>query len=350
MQDKSSQLLPGLGKVQSAIQDPLQTYIVNAGNQLTEQGCRLMRQHQHKTERSAKVRILSFGEVLWDIIEDQSHIGGAAFNLAAHAGRCGLEPYLFTSVGADELGRGILREMDRLKVSRKYVQTDSKHPTGTVTVKLSATGQPSYTIHTDVAWDFIDADKRIISALASENYDVVCFGTLVQREKTSRESLLNVLESLKTVPSFCDVNLRQNYYSRELLAAGLKRTTVLKLNDSEVTVLSKLLFGRRMIDAEFAQALQNDYPIRIILVTMGDKGCLVAENGNVEMLGGHKVEVADTVGAGDAFSAAFLSGWLQGRSAVEAAEMGNILGAYVASQNGAIPDYDDEIRAKLEVG
>jgi fructokinase len=310
----------------------------------------LTKQNKHEMKKSAKVRLLSFGEVLWDIIEDRSHIGGAAFNLAAHAGRCGLESYLFTSVGADDLGRGILKEMDRLNVSRKYVQTDGKHPTGTVTVKLSATGQPSYMIHKDVAWDFIEARNGVVRGMAAENFNVICFGTLVQREKTSRESLVNVLESLKNIPAFYDVNLRQNYYSRELLMAGLKRTTVLKLNDGEVTVLSDLIFGKNMKEADFVKALLNEYPIKIILVTMGEKGCLVAEKGKVEMLGGHKVKVADTVGAGDAFSAAFLANWLQGKSAVEAAAMGNILGAYVASRSGAIPDYDVGIRELLGLG
>ena len=301
----------------------------------------------NKVKSGSGVKLLSFGEVLWDIIEDRAHIGGAAFNLAAHVKRCGLESYLITSVGMDDLGHGILKEIDRLKVSRKYVQTDSKHSTGTVTVKLSATGQPSYTIHTDVAWDFIDVRNSVVSDLVSENFTVICFGTLVQRGKTSRKSLLNVLESMKNVPAFYDVNLRQSYYSRELIAGGLKRATVLKLNDGEVAVLSDLLYGRRMREAEFVQTLQGEYPVKVVLITMGDKGCIVAENGRVEKCSGRRVKVVDTVGAGDAFSAAFLANWLSGKTAVEAAEKGNILGAYVASKNGAIPDYDDEIRNAL---
>jgi len=116
------------------------------------------------------------------------------------------------------------------------------------------------------------------------------------------------------------VNLRQNYYSRELLVTGLKRTAILKLNDTETTVLSDLIFGRKLSGTEFARILQKEFPVQVVLITMGEKGCLVAEKGTIETLKGHKVKVADAVGAGDAFSAAFLAGWLRGKTAVEAAE------------------------------
>ena len=296
-----------------------------------------------------RIRLMSFGEVLWDIIEGKPHIGGAPFNLAAHASRCGLESYLATGVGADELGRKAVAEIDRLNVCRRYVKVDNKHPTGTVTVTLSVAGQPSYVIHRDVAWDFISLSKGDLSRLPAENFSVICFGTLVQRELRSRNSLLNVLAKLHEVPVFYDVNLRQDYYSGDIVREGLKRTTILKLNDGEVRELSVLIFGRKMKNEDFVRKLQDEFLVKIVLVTMGVKGCLVAEGGRVKRLKGHVVKVADTVGAGDAFSAAFLAGWLRGKSAIESAEMGNVLGAYVASKNGAIPDYNDKIRAKLEV-
>lgn len=292
-------------------------------------------------------RLLSFGEVLWDIIEGKPHIGGAPFNLAAHAVRCRMESYLVTRVGADELGRRALSEIDRLNVKRKYVEAGGAHPTGTVTVTLSDKGQPSYVIHENVAWDFINVNRVAAAALLPEHFDVVCFGTLVQREKTSRESLRRVLTSLKSVPAFYDVNIRQNFYSKKIVVEGLKRATVLKLNDGEVHTLARLVFRKDMTVPDFARAIQGDFPVKVVLVTMGAKGCLVAEGGTVVKIKGYIVRVSDTVGSGDAFSAAFLSGWLQGKSAVEAAEMGNVLGAYVASRRGAIPDYNDEIRNAL---
>ena len=306
-----------------------------------------MPSNQQQSMKPAPIKLLSFGEVLWDIIDDQAYIGGAPFNLAAHASRCGLDAYLLTRVGADDLGRRALAEIDRMNVHRQYVQTDQRHPTGTVTVRLSADGQPSYDIHQNVAWDFIDMRKDALAGLVAANFKVVCFGSLAQREAASRASLMNVLEGLKGVPVFFDVNLRQNCYSRELLMASMARATILKLNDSEVKILADLLFGRNMTATEFAQAMQDKFPVRVILITMGEQGCAIIEGGAVEICPVRPVAVADAVGAGDAFSAAFLAGWLRGKTAIEAAEMGNLLGAFVASRRGAIPDYEDEIRSRL---
>ena len=299
--------------------------------------------------KSGPIKLLSFGEVLWDIIDDRPYIGGASFNLAAHAARCGLDAYLLTCVGADDLGRRALAEIDRMNVRRQYIQTDHQHPTGTVTVKLSADGQPAYVIHKNVAWDSINVRKDMLAGLVAENFNVVCFGSLAQREAVSRASLMSVLEELKGVPTFFDVNLRQKYYSRELLMASLPYATILKLNDSEVKIIADLLFGRIMTPTALARAMQDKFPVRVILITMGAQGCAVIEGGAVEICPVHQVAVADTVGAGDAFSAAFLAGWLRGKTAIEAATMGNLLGAFVASRSGAIPDYDDEIRSRFSL-
>lgn len=297
--------------------------------------------------KSEQVKFLAFGEVLWDIIDDQAYIGGAPFNLAAHASRCGLDAYLLSCVGADDLGRRALAEIDRMNVHRQYVQTDHQHPTSTVTVRLSTDGQPSYVIHPNVAWDFVDVRKEMLAGLVAENFKVVCFGSLAQRTAVSRASLMSVLGALKGVATFFDVNLRQNYYSREVLMASLQHATILKLNDGEVKIIADLLFGRHMTAAEFARAMQGKFPVRVILITMGAQGCAVSEGGALEICPVNQVAVADTVGAGDAFSAAFLSGWLRGKTAMEAAAMGNLLGAFVASHRGAIPDYDNAIRNSL---
>ncbi len=301
-------------------------------------------------EPNRKLKLLSFGEILWDIIDGRTYIGGAPFNLAAHAARCGIDSYLLTRIGTDELGQRALDEIARMEVDGKYVQTDARRPTGTVTVSVAAGGQPSYIIHNDVAWDFIDVQKRTAAQLAAERFDVVCFGTLAQRGAVSRASLVNVLKALKGVPVFYDVNLRQDYYSRKLILEGLKSAMILKLNDTEVTALSELIFEKRLKPDEFIKALPNEFPVKIVLVTMGARGCFAAENGHAQMVSGRQVEVADTVGAGDAFSAAFLASWLRGRTVMKSVEMGNVLGAFVASHSGAIPDYDAKIRRCIELG
>ena len=292
--------------------------------------------------------LLAFGEILWDVFPDGAHIGGAPFNLAAHAVRCGLEAQLLSRVGADDLGRRALAEARRLGVGTDLVKTDSQHPTGTVTVQLSAEGQPSYTIHTDVAWDFITAEP---ARLKEQRVDAICCGTLAQRKAVSRASLKQVLDTFSAAPVFLDVNLRQTFFSRELVEEDLARTTILKLNDSEVIVLSALLFGMWLDEEAFARRIQQRYPtVQIVLVTRDARGCLLVERcGAATEIPGRPVKVADTVGAGDAFSAAFLALWLRGRPSVEAATVANELGAFIASRRGAVPDYSPELQRRLEL-
>jgi fructokinase len=294
---------------------------------------------------SERKGVLAFGELLWDVFPDGAHIGGAPFNLAAHAVRCGLTAQLLSRVGADDLGRRALAEAHRLGVGTDFVQSDPKHPTGTVTVQLSAEGQPSYIIHTDVAWDFIAAEP---SQLKTQRVDAICCGTLAQRSAASRASLQHLLTAFPTTPVFFDVNLRQKFFSRELVEEGLARTTILKLNDAEVTVLAKLIFGAALGEEAFAREVQRRYPVQFVLVTRGARGGLLVErDGAATDIPGRAVTVADAVGAGDAFSAAFLAFWLRGRSPIEAATVANELGAFVASQRGAVPDYTDAIRRRL---
>ena len=292
--------------------------------------------------------VLSFGELLWDLFQDQAHIGGAPFNLAAHAVRCGLTAQLVSQVGNDELGRRALAEARRLEVGTECVQVDAEHSTGTVTVQLSPDGQPAYTIHAPVAWDFITADETLLAQLRGRRVDAICFGTLAQRNSVARTSLRRVLEVFPAVPTFFDVNLRQQFFSRAVIEDGLKRAAILKLNDAEVDILGELLFSMRLDASCFVRQIMARFPVQIILVTRGARGCLVFERGReATEISGPPVEVADAVGAGDAFSAAFLSFWLRGYTVVEAAQIANELGAFVVSRRGAIPDYTANIRVRL---
>ena len=292
--------------------------------------------------------LLSFGEFLWDCIQDQVHIGGAPFNLAAHAVRCGLEAHLISRVGTDELGRRALAEAHRLDVGTECVPVDAQQPTGTVTVQLSSVGQPTYTIHAPVAWDFIAANEAMLATLRGWRVDAICFGTLAQRNIVARSSLWHVLKAFPAIPTFFDVNLRQQFFSREIIEPSLRRTAVLKLNDDEVAVLANLLFRAPLNATDFACEVMRQFPVQIILVTRGERGCLVFERaGQATEVPGRLVKVADAVGAGDAFSAAFLAFWLRGFMPVKAAQMANELGAFVASQRGAVPDYTADIRLRL---
>lgn len=285
--------------------------------------------------------LVAFGEILWDVIDGRAHIGGAPFNLAAHAVRCGLKSAAVSRVGDDALGRAALSEMARLRVDSRWTSVDARHPTGTVTVSLAG-GQPSYEIHEGVAWDFIDVSGDSLQALADERPRAFCFGTLSQRGEVSRRTLVRLLDAFRDAWVFYDVNLRQAYWSGPLVEAGLARATLVKVNDDEARVLGGLLFAGACGPEAFARAVLAKHPAQAVIVTLGAAGCLVCERGkDAVRCSGVKVDVADAVGAGDAFSAAFLAARLGGATAAEAAEAGNRRGAWVASRPGAVPEEGD---------
>ena len=292
-------------------------------------------------------RLVTFGEVLWDVFADRAHIGGAPLNVAAHAVRCGLNADIVSRVGADDLGRRALDEIRRLGVGTTLVQSDSRHPTGTVSVSLSATGQPTYTIHREVAWDFIAVDEVRMDLVSPSTVDLFYFGTLAQRSPVSRDGLRYLLERLQGTPTFFDVNLRQAFYTREMIEEGLKHATVVKLNDDEMETLSDLLWGTRLGAQGFTRRLQEEFPVRMVVITQGERGCLVSEGGDPVHYPGIAEEVADAVGAGDAFAAAFLAGLLRGCPVSETARVANRLGAFVVSRRGAVPDYNEDIEDVL---
>ncbi len=208
------------------------------------------------------VKILVFGEVLWDLIRDGEYLGGAPFNLAAHLASCGIHSYIITNVGDDERGRRVLYEMDRLGVDKTYVGVDPHHPTGTVNVALSQAGEPSYTINENVAYDFIVLDDAQIEKIGNERFGAFCFGTLNQREETARRTLYRILDILGDIQVFYDINLRQHYYSKEMIHKSLSCTTILKLNDDEVRMVSSLMFDEMLDDIEFARLPLGCHPYK----------------------------------------------------------------------------------------
>jgi len=290
------------------------------------------------------MKLLSFGAVLWDIIEGTPHIGGAPFNLAAHAARFGIESYLVSAVGQDDLARRTLAEIRRQNVRDEFVRTVNA-PTGVVDVVVDPHGKPTFTIRQPAAWDMIDFTNDGLARIASLRFDVVCFGSLEQRAPVTNRSLRSLVEGTRAT-RFCDINLRAPFYDREKVEWSLAHADILKLNDDEARTITKLL-GRRLTGLEqFCKWATRRFPIQIVCVTLGSEGCLVFENDQSAICPGVRVEVVDTVGSGDAFSAAFLSQLLPSPSAkefkrvVDAGRFANKVGALVASRRGAIPDYD----------
>ncbi len=296
------------------------------------------------------MKLLAFGEILWDIVGETKHLGGAPFNLAAHAARCGCEATILSRLGQDMLGEEALAAVIHSAVHDVLIQRDTDHPTGTVEVTVSEDGQPSYQIHESVAYDYIELSQSVLDSILAQSFDVFCFGTLAQRAPVSQKSLARVLKGIRGTSAqvFCDVNLRQHYYQQDLLEVSLAVSDIVKLNEDEAAVLGGLLYK----DSDLARPvlckqLSRDLDIDIVLVTLGAEGVGVYSDGQYHTVAGCPVQVADTIGAGDAFSAVFLYSLFYGHDPVQAASLANQVGAYVASKRGALPPYNEAIKTCL---
>ncbi|UII27284.1 PfkB family carbohydrate kinase [Fulvivirga maritima] len=263
-------------------------------------------------------------------------------NFIAHIAQCGLPGYMYSKVGDDDLGNRALEQMESLGVGTQFVQQDEQHATGTVNVKLT-NGQPEYTIHRPVAYDFIRYDSEIYKY----HFDLIYFGSLAQRNDLSQITLKTLVEQNQFKHIFYDVNLRKDGYNRTIISDSMDMCTILKLNDGEVMMLSDLLFQQSLSMKKFCAKVVDQFDIGLILITAGEKGSYIYRHGVLEFIPGYKVKVADTVGAGDAFSAGFVYKFLKTGNILVASKTANALGAFVASQPGAIPKYSEEVKRAL---
>jgi fructokinase len=286
----------------------------------------------------ARPVIVGIGEVLWDMLPAGKQLGGAPANFAFHAGQLGAEALIVSRVGDDEPGREILRRLDSLGVGRQHVGVDPRHPTGTVDVRVDAAGVPEYVIHAPVAWDFLESGPELLRLAARS--DAVCLGTLAQRSPASRAAVSSFLGA---TPPQClrvfDINLRQAFYSRDLLHELLGRSDVLKLNDGELAVVAQLFSLNSAEPTPAARELMARYPLRLVALTRGGHGSLLlTRDGRASDYPGVPVEkIADTVGAGDAFTAALVMGLLAGKGLDQINDRANRLAAFVCTQHGATP-------------
>ena len=282
------------------------------------------------------MRILSFGEILWDIFPDEKKIGGAPFNFAAHAARLGAESFMVSAVGNDENGTDALNEVDRLGIKRDYIHIDRKYKTGYCAVTLTD-GKPSYDLVRDVAYDHIpDVCPR-------GRFDALYMGTLALRSPDSRRAFEKLLKYTDAKEIFFDVNFRGNFYTRELVSALLKETTILKISDEEIGFFGKRDHINVLLD------LSKTYPkLKYICLTLGKDGALVYDCRNKAILYSDKPKgkVVSTVGAGDSFAACFLVSILSGKTVNDSLDRAVTLSDFVVTQLGAVPDYDPKILFK----
>jgi len=288
--------------------------------------------------------VVGLGELLWDLLPAGKKLGGAPANFAYISSLLGDRGVVASRVGNDELGREVVSCVKKLGGETAEIQTDAIHPTGTVEVSIDNDGQPKFEIKKSVAWDFLEWTSGW-SALA-KRCDAVCFGSLAQRSAQSRETIQSFLqEAFKSAVCVFDVNLRQGDHTAELLSASMQNAHVVKLNHEELPVVAKLFGFESPDEKSAAKWLQEKFGLRLVCVTRGARGSLmIGENESVEHPG-FAVKVADTVGAGDAFTAALVHHFLRGASLAEMSEAANHLGSWVASQVGAMPVPD---AARLE--
>ena len=288
-----------------------------------------------------KYLCVGLGEILWDMLPGGKQLGGAPANFAYHSQALGAQGVVVSCIGEDELGREIITRLDELGLDRLYLAVDKTHPTGTVTVELDQSGKPDYTIHQNVAWDFIPSDPRL-AELAGRT-DAVCFGSLCQRSQVSRGTVRAFLEATRPdcIRVF-DINLRQQFFDREIILSMLKSSTVLKLNDEELPVVAELL-GLTGSASDVLLQLTQKYALRMIALTRGANGSCLYTPGQMCSHRGFATQIADTVGAGDSFAAAITLGLLHGRTLDEINECANRVASFVCSQSGATPRLPDTL-------
>jgi fructokinase len=286
--------------------------------------------------------VVGLGEVLWDVLPEGKKLGGAPANFAYHAGQfLGMDNTIAVSaLGSDKLADETIEALNEHQLN--YMLPRVPYPTGTVQVQLDEQGVPTYDIKENVAWDNIPFDNDI--AKIACNCRAVCFGSLAQRNVVSRETIKRFLEA---TPADCmkifDINLRQQFYTKEVICQSLKHCNVLKINDEELVLIGRM-FDYPGLDMENkCWLILGKYDLDMLVLTCGTNGSYVFTPGQMSFQETPDVKVADTVGAGDSFTGSFVGSILNGKSVPEAHHTAVQVSAYVCTQNGAMPEYKDEL-------
>ena len=285
--------------------------------------------------------IVGLGEALWDVLPDGKKLGGAPANFAYHAAQFGLDTIAISALGEDKLAE---ETIDALKEHNlNYLMPRVPYPTGTVQVTLTGDGIPTYDIKENVAWDNIPLTDEMLEI--AKNARAVCFGSLAQRNVVSRE---NIHKFLDATPDDCvkifDINLRQQFYTKEVIKESLKRCNILKINDEELVLIGRM-FGYPGLDIENkCWLILGKYNLDMLVLTCGTNGSYVFTPGQMSFQETPKVEVADTVGAGDSFTGSFVGSILNGKPVPEAHKTAVQVSAFVCTQNGAMPIVPDRLK------
>ena len=300
---------------------------------------------------SKKLTVVGLGELLWDLFPSGKLLGGAPANFAYIASLLGDEGIPASRLGDDSLGRAAIRRLGQLGLSTAFIQQDADHPTGTVKVEVDRAGQPGFEIAQPVAWDFLDWTPQW-QDLAQQT-DAVCFSTLAQRSERSRATMRSFLVGMRPVAlRVCDINLRQSFFTAPVVAESMRLANIVKLNHEELPRVMHLLQLEDGDEHASARRLLSSYDLNLVCITRGTNGSLLLSGTEYTEHPGFNVKVADTVGAGDAFTAALVHGHLRRAPLAQINETANRVGAWVASQSGAtpVPKDGDLMLSLAEIG
>jgi fructokinase len=285
-------------------------------------------------EPSLQHEVVCFGEVLWDILPTGPLPGGAPMNVAYHLKKLGANPALITQIGLDKYGEDLVNMLSKSKVTTEFFYIDYEHPTGLVYANVNDHHEVIYDIVYPSAWDFIELKDEMISLAKNAQYFV--YGSLTSRSKVSRDTLNQLLEVAQT--KVLDINLRPPHFHRSDVENLLSKADILKMNIAELELITGW-FSNFQTTEDRIKLMQDEFKIETLIVTMGGDGALINHKGTVHRHEGFKVEVADTIGSGDSFLAGFLHQLLNGSSIEDALAFASGIGAFIATQKGACPDY-----------
>lgn len=294
-----------------------------------------------------KKTVISFGEILWDMLPSGSVLGGAPFNFAYRMHSIGHTSFMVSRLGNDDLGSKAWDTLQLLGMDTRFIQRDGDHPTGTVDIVFDERNQPDYTINPHVAYDFIEPNDDLLNA--ASHADCICFGTLAQRNTVSQHTLVDLLDRANQSIKLLDINLRKDCFNQTNIVMSLQAADILKLNEEESRELPSIINIQSSFLVDLAKKVIENYTLQLCLITLGERGVLaITQSGEVVYEPGFVVTLIDPCGSGDAFTAAFMDQWFHNQPLAKCCRYGNALGAMAAAQAGAtVPILTNEIAAFL---